>query len=133
MKEQTPSPQPEPSRTPVDEDPPDDATQDDAGDGEQDDVPRPVHAVRTTTPKAAASPPSTPKPSSGKRSPTPPERPLWTRTAPPELDDQEAERWENARRHVDPERDEYAADPLERQQWLALLEQLDEVAAHRRA
>src|SRR5262249_46674848 len=41
--------------------------------------------------------------------PTPPtraERPLWTRRPPPELDDQEAERWDNARRHVDPEREE---------------------------
>jgi len=64
--------------------------------------------------------------------PTRAERPLWTRRPPPELDDQEAERWDNARRHVDPEREEYAADPLERQQWLALLEQLAEVATRRR-
>jgi hypothetical protein len=61
------------------------------------------------------------------------ERPLWQRRPPRELTDVEAERWETARRHVDPERDEYAADHLARQQWLALLERLDEVAAHRRA
>jgi hypothetical protein len=60
------------------------------------------------------------------------ERPLWTRRPPPELTDQEAERWDNARRHVDPEREEYAADPLERQQWLAHLERLAEVATRRR-
>src|SRR4029450_4429160 len=47
---------------------------------------------------------------------SPPERPLWQRRPPPELDDQEAERWNNARRHVDPEREEDAGDPLPAQQ-----------------
>src|SRR4030095_10498656 len=93
-------------------------------------------SVRTTTPKAASSPPSTPKPSSGKQSettsPTSTERPLWTRRPPRELTDAEPETGENARRHVDPEREEYAADHLERQQWMAHLERLDEGAARRR-
>jgi hypothetical protein len=90
------------------------------------------HARRVAATRGEPKPDDADEQEPATTAPTPPKRPLWQRRPPAELDDEEAERWDNARRHVDPEREEYAADPLERQQWLAHLERLAEVATRRR-
>jgi hypothetical protein len=59
-------------------------------------------------------------------------RPLWQRRPPANLDDEEAERWATAAAHADPASADAARDPEERQQWLAHLERLAEVATRRR-
>jgi hypothetical protein len=90
----------------------------------------------TTGSRTASSSTSTSRKRSKNKSPTRAERPLWKRLPPPELDDDEAQIWANAARHIDPQgddEDESVANPHERQAWLAHLERLDEVAAHRRA
>jgi hypothetical protein len=85
--------------------------------------------------RARAVRPTTTKPSEkvGEKTPSPrPERPLWTRRPPPELDDQERDIWWNVCSHVDPESEAYERDPMERQKWMANIERLDDLVARRR-